>query len=149
MKFENDQFHVRSPEEMYAALPGHEEALGHSVRIAETWSRTITRASTSASASSPRSSRPGSKTPEAYLRELCEAGLQQRYDMAPSPSRAADRPDGPRAGIIERMGFASYFLIVWDFVRYAREQEIPNTARGGRPAGPWSATSSTSATSTR
>ena len=33
-------------------------------------------------------------------------------------------------GIINRMGFASYFLIVWDFVRYAREQGIPNSARG-------------------
>ena len=117
MRFENDQFHVRSPEEMYAALPGHEEALAQSSLRSPRWSRTTTRASTSASASSPRSSPAREKTPEAYLRELCERGLHERYDGNPSGRVAMDRLDH-ELGIIDRMGFASYFLIVWDFVRY-------------------------------
>ncbi len=127
MKFENDQFHVRSPEEMYAALPGHEEALGQSVKIAEMVEDHY-KSFNLGKRQFPSFKPPGDKTPEAYLRELCEEGLRKRYDGAPSQA-AVDRMNH-ELGIIERMGFASYFLIVWDFVRYAREQEIPNTARG-------------------
>ncbi len=92
------------------------------------WSSRITRASAWASAASPRSARPTSKTPEDYLRELCEAGLRDRYGDHPGPE-VHDRLDH-ELGIINRMGFASYFLIVWDFVRYARERGIPALARG-------------------
>ena len=59
---------------------------------------------------------------------MCVAGLQERYGDHPSQA-ALDRMEH-ELGIINRMGFASYFLIVWDFVRYAREQGIPNSARG-------------------
>ena len=61
-------------------------------------------------------------------RELCEQGLRERYGDPPPPA-ARDRLDHELA-IINRMGFASYFLIVWDFVRYARERGIPASARG-------------------
>ena len=71
---------------------------------------------------------PEDQTPEEYLRELCEQGLQKRYGDNP-PAEARERLDH-ELGIINRMGFASYFLIVWDFVRYAREQGIPAAARG-------------------
>ena len=109
-------------------MPGHEEALATSVRIAERVERT-TRASTSASASSPRSSRPDEKTPEEYLRELCEAGPARALRRRPARPRPRERLEH-ELGIISRMGFASYFLIVWDFVRFAREQGIPSSARG-------------------
>src|SRR5207248_4644622 len=71
---------------------------------------------------------PKKKTPEDYLRELCEEGLTDRY--GPNPPEAARARLEHELGIICRMGFASYFLIVWDFVRFAREQGIPATARG-------------------
>ncbi|MFO0956912.1 MAG: DNA polymerase III subunit alpha [Isosphaeraceae bacterium] len=74
------------------------------------------------------SSRARGKSPEDFLRELCEAGLIERYGVNP-PHEARARLDH-ELGIINRMGFASYFLIVWDFVRFAREQGIPNSARG-------------------
>ena len=127
MRFENDQFHVRSPEEMYEALPGHEEALATSVRIAELVEENY-KSLNLGKRQFPSFKPPGEKSPEDYLRELCEQGMRERYGEAPSQV-AVDRMDH-ELGIINRMGFASYFLIVWDFVRYAREKGIPNSARG-------------------
>jgi DNA polymerase III subunit alpha len=127
MRFENDQFHVRSPEEMYEALPGHEEALATSVRISELVEDNY-KSLNLGKRQFPSFKPPGEKTPEDYLRELCEAGMKDRFGDSPSQV-AIDRMEH-ELGIINRMGFASYFLIVWDFVRYAREQGIPNSARG-------------------
>ena len=127
MRFENNQFHVRSPDEMYAAMPGHEEALATSVRIAEMVEENY-KSLNLGKRQFPSFKPPGEKTPEEYLRELCEHGLRDRYGDSPSQV-AIDRMEH-ELGVINRMGFASYFLIVWDFVRYAREQGIPNSARG-------------------
>ena len=127
MRFENDQFHVRSPDEMYEALPGHEEALATSARIAELVEENY-KSLNLGKRQFPSFKPPGGKTPEDYLRELCEAGMKERY--GDHPSRVAIDRLEHELGIINRMGFASYFLIVWDFVRYAREQGIPNSARG-------------------
>lgn len=127
MKFESREFHVRSPEEMYRAMPGHEEALANTVRIAESVEDHY-KSFNLGKRQFPSFKPPEDKSPEDYLRELCLAGLKDRY--GDHPSRAAlDRMEH-ELGIITRMGFASYFLIVWDFVRYAREQGIPNSARG-------------------
>src|SRR5204862_8358615 len=71
---------------------------------------------------------PDKKKPEEFLRELCERGLRERYGDPP-PEAAVARLDH-ELGVICRMGFASYFLIVWDFVRFAREKGIPASARG-------------------
>ena len=127
MKFETDQFHVRSPEEMYEAMPGHEEALATSVRIAELVEENYESLDLG-KRQFPSFQPPGEKTPEDYLRELCEQGLRDRYGDDPAP-RPRERLEH-ELGIIYRMGFASYFLIVWDFVRFAREAGIPNSARG-------------------
>jgi DNA polymerase III subunit alpha len=127
MRFENDQFHVRSPEEMYAAMPGHEEALATSARIADLVEENY-KGLNLGQRQFPSFQPPGRETPEAYLRELCEQGLVDRYGAEP-PAAARERLEH-ELGIINRMGFASYFLIVWDFVRFAREQGIPNSARG-------------------
>ncbi|SIO65643.1 DNA polymerase-3 subunit alpha [Singulisphaera sp. GP187] len=127
MKFENDQFHVRSPEEMYAAMPGHEEALATSVRISEMVEENY-KSLNLGKRMFPSFKPPGEKTPEDYLAELCQTGLRERFGENP-PAAAQERLDH-ELGIINRMGFASYFLIVWDFVRFAREEGIPNSARG-------------------
>ncbi len=72
---------------------------------------------------------PEGYTPQSYLRELCDAGLRQRY-----AERAADDVYQERLeyelSIIHNMGFDTYFLIVWDLCRYAREQGIWYNARG-------------------
>ena len=95
MRFENNQFHVRSPEEMYAALPGHEEALATSVRIAEMVEENY-KSLNLGKRQFPSFKPPGEKTPEDYLRELCEAGMKDRFGDNPLAGRR--RPDGPRAG---------------------------------------------------
>ncbi|MDG3006801.1 DNA polymerase III subunit alpha [Paludisphaera mucosa] len=123
----SDQFHVRSPDEMYAAAVGFEEALKQSTLIAEMVEENYTSAELG-KRQFPSFKPPDEKTPEAYLRELCEAGLKARYPDPPPPE-ARDRLEH-ELGVINRMGFASYFLIVWDFVRYARESQIPALARG-------------------
>ena len=123
----SDQFYVRSPEEMYAALPGHAEALARSAAIAEGVEENYPSLDFGRR-QFPSFRPPGQKTPEDYLRELCEQGLLRRYGQDP-PAEARARLEH-ELGVICRMGFASYFLIVWDFVRYARERGIPNSARG-------------------
>ena len=89
----------------------------------------ITRASTWASGSSPRFRPPDRKTSDDYpSRALCEQGVRDRYGADPEPE-VIERLEH-ELGIVCRMGFASYFLIVWDFVRFAREAGIPSSARG-------------------
>ncbi|HEX7974230.1 MAG TPA: DNA polymerase III subunit alpha, partial [Anaerolineales bacterium] len=72
---------------------------------------------------------PAGYTAESYLRELCEAGLRLRYG-----ARAGDPVYRERLeyelGVIHKMGFDAYFLIVWDLCRFAREQGIWYNARG-------------------
>ena len=141
----SDQFHVRSPEEMYSFLPGMDEALAISARIAEGIEENYSSLGLG-KRQFPSFQAPEEKSAEEYLQELCERGLRERYGDPPPPS-AQERLDH-ELGVIQRMGFASYFLIVWDFVRYARERGIP-ASRAGRHAAPWSATSCTSAMSAR
>ncbi len=72
---------------------------------------------------------PEGSTPESYLRSLCETGLGKRFgNKADDPTRRA-RLDS-ELGIIHQMGFDTYFLIVWDLCRHAREQGIWYNARG-------------------
>src|SRR5262249_18990534 len=71
---------------------------------------------------------PNAKSPDDFLRELCERGMRERY--GDEPSEAVRKRLDHELGVICRMGFASYFLVVWDFVRFAREEGIPCTARG-------------------
>ncbi len=127
MRFDTDEFYLRSPEEMYAAMPGHAEALATSARIAAMVEPNYESFGLGKRCF-PSFQPPEGRTPETYLRELCEAGLKDRY--GPNPSVEARERLDLELGIIERMGFASYFLIVWDFVRYARESGISSTARG-------------------
>ena len=127
MKFDTDEFFVRSPDEMYEAMPGLDEALTTTVRIAELVEPNYESFGLG-KRWFPSFQPPGEQTPEQYLRALCEAGLVKRYGPNPSPA-AKERLDH-ELRIIEGMGFASYFLIVWDFVRFAREAGIPNCARG-------------------
>jgi DNA polymerase III subunit alpha len=124
MRYGSDQFYVRSPDEMHSLFPGHEDAVQRSQEIADDCSLKLDFTRRHFPVFTP----PHNKKPEDYLRELCEIGLKERYGE-PSPQAARDRLEH-ELGIICRMGFASYFLIVWDFVRFARERKIPASARG-------------------
>jgi len=124
MRYGSDQFYVRPPEEMYRLFEGREEAVRRSQEIADQVHIDLDFSARHFPVFTP----PAKKKPEPYLRELCEAGLVDRY--GPNPPPAARARLDHELDIICRMGYASYFLIVWDFVRFAREQCIPATARG-------------------
>jgi DNA polymerase-3 subunit alpha len=124
MRYGSDQFYVRPPEEMYRLFEGHAEAVRRSQEIADQVHIDLDFSARHFPVFTP----PERKKPEDYLRELCEAGLVDRY--GPNPPEAARARLDHELDIICRMGYASYFLIVWDFVRFARENCIPATARG-------------------
>ena len=114
------------PEEMYAAVP---RATRTPVERSQEIADGVRHRARLQEAALPVFTPPAGKTPEEYLRELCEAGLQRALRRQPVRRPRGDRLEH-ELGIIYRMGFASYFLIVWDFVRFARENGIPRSARG-------------------
>lgn len=132
MRMDTDEFFLRSPEEMYAAFPGMDEALRRSQEIADSVDIELEIGKRHFPVYSP----PDNKTAEDYLYELCIEGMKERY--ANRPDRYADGKFSDEVmarldrelGVINKLGFANYFLIVWDYVRFARSQGIEATARG-------------------
>ncbi len=124
MKLGSHEFHLRTPEEMYAAFPTLGEAVARSQEIANRVDIQLDLTKRHFPVFKP----PEQKTDVQYLRELCEAGLNWRYGDPPD-QKYVDRLNFELA-VIEKMGYSSYFLIVWDFARFARENQIPCTARG-------------------
>jgi DNA polymerase III subunit alpha len=124
MRYGSDQFYVRPPEEVYRLFPDHADAVKRSQEIADGCAIELDFTKRHFPVFTP----PDDKTPEQYLRQMCHAGLKERYGDHPSQA-VLDRLEH-ELGIICRMGFASYFLIVGDFVRFAMERGIPCSARG-------------------
>lgn len=132
MRMDGNQYFLRRPEEMYAAFPGLEEAVARSQEIANSVSIDLELGKRHF----PTFKIPEERTADDYLRELCLIGLHERYaddqEMRPGgqlSERVMKRLDR-ELSCISKLGFSNYFLIVWDFVRYARERDIPATARG-------------------
>ncbi len=143
LKYGSDQFFVRGPEDVYAQFPDQEEAVHRSQQIADRCELELDFKTRHFPVFDP----PKGKTAEDYLRELCEQGLKERYGDSGGtgwpPTSAPDKPP-TRGGqpvapeerlkleldVINGLGFAGYFLIVWEFVRFARERGIPCSARG-------------------
>ncbi|GAA5508105.1 DNA polymerase III subunit alpha [Novipirellula caenicola] len=131
-KMENDQFFLRSPEQMYEKFPGLEDAVARSQEIANTVDIEIE----FGKHFFPNFECPNDMAPIDYLRELCIEGLLNRYEGDPERIVDGKLSDEVMArldrelGVIEKLGFPTYFLIVWDFVNYARDQGIAATARG-------------------
>jgi DNA polymerase-3 subunit alpha len=117
-------YYVRSPGDMYGLFPGLEHAVSRSQEIADKVDLQLD----FKARHFPVFTTPKSETADDYLREICERGVKERYGQKPRKEVMA-RLDLELA-VIAKMGYSSYFLIVWDFVRYAREQGIPCTARG-------------------
>jgi DNA polymerase-3 subunit alpha len=119
-----DQFYVCDPEEMYRRFSDREEAVRTSQQIADRVDIQLNLRARHFPVFTP----PAGKKPEAYLRELCEQGLRERYGDPPPPA-ARERLEH-ELNIIFRMGYAGYFLIVSDFVHFAVARGIPCSARG-------------------
>ena len=132
MKMEGNDYYLKRPEEMYDAFPGFEDAVARTQEIADSVDIDLELGKRHF----PTYTFPAETTAEAYLRKLCLTGLKERYannaEMLIDGELAQvvmDRLDR-ELGVINKLGFPNYFLIVWDFVRYSREEGIPATARG-------------------
>lgn len=125
MKMDTDQLFVRTPEEMYEAFDGFEEAVKRTQEIANRVDIKLDLKSRHYPVFQP----PAGKRDVDFLRELCYEGLVFRYGADGITDQHRERIEF-ELSVIERMGYASYFLIVWDFVRFAGEQGIPCSARG-------------------
>jgi DNA polymerase III subunit alpha len=127
MRFYSDEFYVKSPEEMLEAWSDLPEACENTVRIAERVDiRIPEKVFHLPQYPVPAAADASERSDAEYLRELCELGLRERYGeerVGADPTLRA-RLDY-ELDVITKMGFSSYFLIVWDFVKYARDHGIP------------------------
>lgn len=126
MRMQGDTYYLRSPEEMQALFADVPEAISNTLEIAE---RCNVDLDPGKDYHLPHFEVPQMHTPQTYLRELCEQGLHTRYQDHAQDEEIRQRVDH-ELQIIHEMGFNTYFLIVWDLCRYAREQNIWYEARG-------------------
>ena len=129
MSFDTNEFYIKSSEEMAESFAEWPEAVPTSLEIAERCSLEIELGSLLL----PRYPTEDGEEPEAMLRRIADEGLRARYGDPP-PAEAVERIEF-ELGVIEEMGFSSYFLIVWDFVRYAKENGVAVGPGRGSAAG--------------
>ncbi len=118
MKFQTEEFYLKSEEELRARFPGCDEAFENTAKIAEQCSLDFTFHEYHL----PAFPVPEGVTNEEYFRSLCMKGFAERYPQAPQSYRERLNYE---MGVISRMGYVNYYLIVWDFIRYAKENGIP------------------------
>jgi len=117
MRFPNDQFYMKTPEEMARLFAAWPEALSNTTKIAERCDVTLEFGNLHL----PEYPVPQDHTTESWLRHLCYNNLTWRY---PEPTPEIRARLDFELSVIEGMGFSSYFLIVWDFVDFARRNKI-------------------------
>lgn len=128
MRYEGGQYYVKSPEEMASLFPYALEALENTHRIAERCHVEIEFGVTKL----PKYDVPDGYTSWEYLNELCRKGLEERYQ--PVTEELRERLDY-ELSTIKNMGYVDYFLIVWDFIKYARDNDIMVGPGRGSAAG--------------
>jgi len=125
------ELYFKSADEMRALFPDYPEAITNTLEIAD---RIDLKLEFGVS-KYPEYPVPEGKTREAYLRELCYKGLHERFgERAGTDSELIKRLDY-EVDILERTGFVSYFLIVWDFIHFAKQRGIPVGPGRGSAAG--------------
>ncbi|WP_234123037.1 DNA polymerase III subunit alpha [Clostridium hydrogenum] len=128
MRYEPEQFYLKSQEDMYEQFSYVKEALLNTAKIADECNFEY---------KFHESKLPNFPLPEGtdhyeYLKNLCYTGLKERYeDITDELNKRLQY----ELGIINQMGYVDYFLIVWDFIRFARENEIPTGPGRGSGAG--------------
>jgi DNA polymerase-3 subunit alpha len=127
--FDNNEFYLRSTEEMAAAFAEWPEAIASTLEIAERCDVQVELGGQLI----PRFPVPDGTGEGAYLRKLVMDGLRRRYGDPPS-AEAMQRAEY-ELGVIDRMGFNAYFLIVWDFVKFAKDAGIAVGPGRGSAAG--------------
>ncbi len=129
-KFDTKEFYLKSAEEMLRALPDFPESLATTLEVAERCSGLELPLGDPRLPSFPV---PEGQTPTSYLEALCREGLNKRYGevwRADAEARLRFELD-----VIEEMGFSGYFLIVWDYIRWARDNSVAVGPGRGSAAG--------------
>jgi DNA polymerase III subunit alpha len=129
LSFDTNEFFLKSNEEMTESFAEWPEAVASSVEIAERCEIEIELGKLLL----PQYPTPDGSEPEEMLRRIATEGLHARYGD-PAPGEALERLEF-ELGVIEEMGFSSYFLIVWDFIRFAKENGIAVGPGRGSAAG--------------
>jgi len=129
LRFENNEYYLKSPTEMAESFARWPEAVPTTLEVAERCNVEMTLGELLL----PRYPTPDGREPSAMLREIATEGLRRRYGDPP-PAEATERLDFELSVILE-MGFESYFLIVWDFVRFAKQEGIAVGPGRGSAAG--------------
>ncbi|HXY60378.1 MAG TPA: DNA polymerase III subunit alpha [Chthoniobacterales bacterium] len=125
------ELYFKSPTEMRALFKDHPDAIANTLAIGERCDVTIE----FGRSKYPEYPVPPSYTREKYLRELCERGLEERYgDRAKTDNQLRERLSY-ELSVLERAGFVSYILIVWDFIHFAKGRGIPVGPGRGSAAG--------------
>ena len=118
MKFQTDEFYLKSEEELRQLFPNCPEAFENTAKIAQRCNLDFAFHKYHL----PSFPVPEGYTNEEFFRKLCEDGFAQRYENPPEEYRERLEYE---IGVISRMGYVNYYLIVWDFIRYAKESGIP------------------------
>lgn len=128
MRYEGGQYYVKSEEEMKSLFSYVPQALENTQKIADRCHVEIEFGNTKL----PRYDVPEGYTPLSYLEKLCYDGLKERY---PDTWQELEPKLAYELGIIEKMGYVDYFLIVWDYINFARTHGIPVGPGRGSAAG--------------
>lgn len=128
MKFPSDEFYLKSPDEMAALFPENKDALENTVEIANRCNVDIKFHDLHL----PDFSVPSEYTHEEYLKKLAVEGMYNRYENVTDEIKNRFEFE---FNTIRDMGYVDYFLIVWDFIRYARKHEIQVGPGRGSAAG--------------
>jgi len=128
MRFPNNEFYLKDAQEMGQLFAAYPEAMANTCRIAERCDVTLDFDQRYL----PEFPVPNGLSPDDYLRQLCEDALPVRYQ--PVTESVRERMEY-ELSVIFKMGFSGYFLVVWDFINYARAQNIPVGPGRGSAAG--------------
>lgn len=128
MRYEGGQYYVKSPEEMAQLFPYALQALENTQKIADRCDVEIEFGVTKL----PKYDVPDGFTSWEYLSKLCFEGLEKRYG---DPSQELKERLDYELSVIKNMGYVDYFLIVWDFIKYAKDHGIAVGPGRGSAAG--------------
>lgn len=129
MRFGTREFYLKSAQLMTELFKEFPESITNTLRVAERCNVQLTLGKSIL----PNFPIPQGKTSESYLEELCRAAVPLRYPE--SEREAATKRLDYELGVIRRMGFCDYFLIVWDFIKQARDMGVPVGPGRGSAAG--------------
>ncbi len=140
-RFPGSEFYFKSEEEMAALFPEYPEAMENTVKIAERCNVHLPTVKRDKANHYPEYPVPDGVDRKAYLQGLCHDGLQWRYGFDPDKDEMTEERQNIvkrmnyEISIIERTGFISYFLVVWDFLHYAARIGVPLGPGRGSGAG--------------